>query len=237
MTGWPVELRGVTESVVTTLGPNERYNVAALGIHAPSRDGRATTDTPDDGTQETSSDIPDGTQETSSDSGARARTWGRTRTRRNFEARGEGYVQFLRDPVLFVDAALDIREVEEPVIDSADAWVRVRVERIGAGRDGGTEWVDWRLTPVESETRRQVVPTFNRGYAAVVEATVASSRLAVDAYDTEKLRERIAYFDQVARRCGGPEERAAFDRLYDVVDELDRDGTAASSRKSEDDRT
>ena len=29
---WPVELAGVTESVVTTLGPNGRWNVAALGL-------------------------------------------------------------------------------------------------------------------------------------------------------------------------------------------------------------
>ncbi len=33
--GWPVELRGVTETVVATLGPNEKWNMAALGLHAP----------------------------------------------------------------------------------------------------------------------------------------------------------------------------------------------------------
>jgi len=32
---WPVELRGVTESLVTTLGPNDRWNVAVPGLHAP----------------------------------------------------------------------------------------------------------------------------------------------------------------------------------------------------------
>lgn len=195
MTDWPVALRGVTESVVTTLGPNDRYNVAALGIHAPSADAdeRETGDHP------------------------RARTWGRTRTRRNFEARGEGHVQFLRDPVVFVDAALGIRERNRPVLESADAWVRVEVERLDSGRDGGTEWVDWRLRAADAETRRRVVPAFNRGYAAVVEATVAASRLDVDAYDTERLRERIAYFERVARRCGGHAERVAFERLHDLA--------------------
>ena len=29
---WPVEVTGVTESIVTTLGPNGRWNVAALGL-------------------------------------------------------------------------------------------------------------------------------------------------------------------------------------------------------------
>ena len=198
MTDWPVRLRGVTESVVTTLGPNELYNVAALGLNAPS----------DDRTPTPTADRPH----------ARARTWGRTRTWRNFEERGEGYVQFTRDPVLFVDAALDIRETEHPVLADADAWVRVDVERIDAGSEGGTQWVDWRLVPVECEVRRRVVPAFDRGYAAVVEATVAASRLDVDGYDTDTLRERIDYFERVATRCGGPAEQAAFERFHELVD-------------------
>lgn len=190
MSGWPVPLRGVTESVVTTLGPNDRYNAAPLGIHAPEEAGAS----------------------------PRARTWGRTRTWRNFTERGEGWVQFLRDPVVFTEAALGIHEVDEPVLDGADAWVRVAVEQLDTGQEGGTEWVDWRLDPVDHGVRRRTVPTFNRGYAAVVEATVAASRLDVEAYDTDRLRERIDYFEAVARRAGGPAEQAAFERLYELVE-------------------
>ena len=202
MSDWPVRLRGVTESVVTTLGPNNRYNVAALGIHAPT-----------DGAAGDPVDIGD------ADGGdARARTWGRTRTWRNFTERGEGYVQFVRDPVLFVDATMGIREVDDPVLADAAAWVRVSVEQTDAGSEGGTQWVDWQLVPVESTVRRRVVPAFDRGYAAVVEATVAASRLDVDAYDTETLRGRIEYFERVGRRCGGPAVEAAFDRFGELVD-------------------
>ena len=201
MSDWPVRLRGVTESVVTTLGPNNRYNVAALGIHAPNEGAGGDA------------------AENSADGGyARARTWGRTRTWRNFTERGEGYVQFVRDPVLFVDATMGIREVDDPVLADAAAWVRVSVEQTGAGSEGGTQWVDWRLVPVESNVRRRVVPAFDRGYAAVVEATVAASRLDVDAYDTETLRDRIEYFESVGRRCGGPAVEAAFDRFDELVD-------------------
>ena len=201
MSDWPVRLRGVTESVVTTLGPNNRYNVAALGIHAPTDGAGAAGDGVDIG-----------------DGHARARTWGRTRTWRNFTERGEGYVQFVRDPVLFVDATMGIREVDDPVLADAAAWVRVSVEQTGAGSEGGTQWVDWRLVPVESDVRRRVVPAFDRGYAAVVEATVAASRLDVDAYDTETLRDRIDYFEQVGRRCGSPAVQAAFERFHELVD-------------------
>jgi len=180
---WPVELRGVTESVVTTLGPNGRWNVAALGLFA----GDPVT----------------------------ARTWGRTRTWRNFTERGGGYVQFSADPVDFVDAACSIREEDEPVLSSADAWVRVGVEPVDRGTEGDTQWVEWELMPVESTVERETVPTTNRGYYAVVEATVAASRLDVPGYDAAALRDRIEYFERVVERCGGPRERSAFDRFLE----------------------
>ena len=186
---WPVRLRGVTETVVTTLGPNDRYNVAALGVFAP-----------------TAGEPP------------RARTWGRTRTWRNFDAGREACVQFVRDPVVFVDAALAVREHPGPVLPAADAWVHVRPERCDAGSEGETRWVEWRLHATDSETRRRVVPAFNRGHAAVVEATVAASRLEVPSYDTDELRERLRYLEGVTERCGGPREQAAFERLRELVE-------------------
>lgn len=186
---WPVGLRGVTESVVTTLGPNDRWNVAALGINAPRDDGPAT-----------------------------ARTWGRTRTWRNFAERGEGYVQFTTDPVDFAEAALTVREEEGPVLDSADAWARVDVIWAAEGVEGETQWVEWELRPVESTLERERVPTINRGFNAVVEATVAASRLDVPAYDAATLLDRLAYFESVVERCGGERERAAFDVLSEQVD-------------------
>ena len=183
---WPVDLTGVTESVVTTLGPNGKWNVAALGLHA----GDPVT----------------------------ATTFGNTRTRRNFHRRSEGYVQFTRDPVVFVDAALAIREEVDPVLDAADAWVEVTVEQVAVDESDGTRQETWELTPVDAGVDRETVPTIDRGVAAVVEATVAASRLDVDAYDAAELRSRLAYFEEVARTCGGSREREAFDRLRDLVD-------------------
>jgi len=185
-TDWPVELSGVVESVVTTLGPNDRWNVAALGLHA----GDPVT----------------------------ARTYGRTRTWRNFRERGGGVVQFTRDPVDFVDAALSVRELDGPVLDSADAWVEVSTERVGIDREGDTEVVTWELRPVDSGVERRVVPTTSRGFSAVVEATVAASRLDVPDYDRETLLDRLAYFEGVVETAGGEHERSAFERIDDLVD-------------------
>lgn len=183
---WPVDLRGVTESVVTTLGPNDLWNVAALGLFA----GDPVT----------------------------ATTWGNTRTRRNFHRRGEGHVQFGRDPVDFVDAALSIEEREEPILESSDAWVRVAVESIEEGEEDGTGWERWALRPIDSRVVRRRVPTIDRGFAAVIEATVAASRLGVEGYDDDELRRRLAWCESIVDRAGGVRERAAFDRIREHAD-------------------
>lgn len=206
---WPVDLRGVTETLVTTEGPDGRWNVAPLGVHAPEDDRKGGENHPT------------------------ARTWGRTRTWRNFREQGEGYVHFTRDPELFVEAALGIVEQDGPILSGADAWVRVDVEKIESrqegetrgehstrdGHEGETLWTDWRLLACESEIQSRRIHSFNRGYAAVVEATVAASRLDVDTYDTDTLRERIAYLEDVCQRCGGPPEQAAFERLRELIDD------------------
>ena len=188
--GWPVTLDGVTESVVTTHGPNDRWNVAALGLHAPAGGVSPGETTP-----------------------VEAVTWGNTRTRRNFHRREEGVVQFVSDPRDFVDAALTIREEATPILDSADAWVRVSVDPIDEGTEGDTDWERWRLTPGSGGVRRTRPFTINRAFYAVVDATVAASRLDVPAYDTDTLLDRLAYFSTVVERCGGTAEREAFARL------------------------
>ncbi|MDB9233707.1 DUF447 domain-containing protein [Halorubrum ezzemoulense] len=194
--GWPVPLRGVTESVVTTRGPNDRWNVAALGVHAPDEPDEPVT----------------------------ARTYGRTRTWRNFAERGGGVVQFTVDPRTFVDAALTVRETDDPVLPSADAWVEVRAEEVAVEAEGETTIRTWELSPVESAVVAERVPTVNRGFGAVVDATVAASRLDVPSFDTAELLDRLRYFADVVERCGGPAEREAFDRIDEATGWRERDG-------------
>lgn len=186
--GWPVALRGVTESVVTTLGPNGRWNVAALGLRAPEESGEPVT----------------------------ATTWGNTRTRRNFHQRGGGVVQFVSDPREFVSAAMTVREEDAPVLDAAHAWAEVEVRRVDGGERGGTRWEEWELRPAEVRVVSETVPTINRGFAAVIDATVAASRLDVPAYDTDELLSRLAYFADTVERCGGAAEKEAFETIDEV---------------------
>ncbi|KAB1193564.1 DUF447 family protein [Haloferax sp. MBLA0076] len=204
---WPVELRGVTESVVATLGPNDLWNLAALGLHAP-----------DD------SDEPDGPDGT-----VTATTWGNTRTRRNFHRQGGGVVQFVTDPMDFVEAAMTIREAQSPVLDSADAWAEVEATHVDSGDDGGTQWEKWELRPVDAAVESTRPFTINRGFGAVVDATVAASRLDVPTFDTDVLLDRLAYFAETVEKCGGPRECEAFARIDEVTGWRER----ASQRRNE----
>ncbi|QSW98900.1 DUF447 domain-containing protein [Haloterrigena alkaliphila] len=206
---WPVPLSGVTETVVATRGPNGLWNFAALGVFAPDGETCDEDHAGDDGPA--ANDASDGGR--AANEYVTARTWGRTRTRGNFHRRGEGYVQFVDDPVVFADAALSIVEREEPLLESASAWVRVAVDPLESGTDAGTEWEEWALRLLESAVESTRVPTVDRGFGAVVEATVAASRLGVAGYDDDELRERLAYCASVVDRAGGPREREALERV------------------------
>ncbi len=156
-----------------------------------------------------------------------ARTWGNTRTRRNFERTGTGNIHFTDDSILFVEAALSIEERDEPILPEAAAWVTVDVEHRAAGTTGGTEWAEWALVPRNAGVQRTEVPTINRGYNAVIEATVAASRLNVEAYSTQELLERLAFFRSVVEQCGGEREQEAFRRLVGLIaDDLPSDSVS-----------
>lgn len=139
-----------------------------------------------------------------------ARTWGPTRTRDNLTREGTGFVQFVTDPVVFVNAALEIVEPSSPVLDDASAAVEVRVIERETGRTRGTSWVDWEFIPESVRVVDRCVPVINRGFNAVIEASVAASRLSVDAYDTTALRDRITWLGTIVDRCGSERDQEAF---------------------------
>jgi Uncharacterized conserved protein len=100
------------------------------------------------------------------------------------------------------------------VLPNAEAWVEVSAVTVETGDDEGTEWERWELSPTGSGTVEREGPrTINRGFYAVVDATVAASRLDVPAFDTDTLLNRLAYFETVVEKTGGPRERVAFETL------------------------
>ena len=227
---WPVELLGVTESVVATLGPNDRWNFAALGLHAPKMEAE-----PDAAEESSAAEEPDAAEESSAVEGpVTARTYGRTRTWRNFSERGGGVVQFTVDPREFVDAALTVYEADDRLLPNADAWVEVTASEVDREAMGETTVRTWALDPVESAVRTERVPTINRGFSAVVDAAVAASRLDVPSVETAALLDRLRYAADVVDRCGGPAEREAFARIDEATGWRGRgDDTAADETDSD----
>lgn len=180
-----VHFDGIVETIVTTPQTERAWNVAALGVWSP-----------DDGEP------------------LRARTWGNTRTRRNFERTGTGVLHLTDDPVAFARAALEVWERPSPTIESAAATTRVAATRV----EEGTDWVEWELASAPWEVTDRSVPTPNRGFGAVVEMTVAASRLDVPGYDEDCLQRRLSYFHGVAERCGGPAVQEACERIVAATD-------------------
>lgn len=193
MTGWSPLYGRITETVSVTEG-GDGFNVAPMGV--VRRGG-------DDG-----DDCGDGGCEVF------ARLWRGSDTLENVRETGRVVVNFTRDPVVYVESALDDADgrVVDGRLEGADAWIRCSAEREGTERDGEVE--RWRLNAVETEVETRRVYAVNRGFNAVVEAAVDATRLGF----RPELRERVERNAEVALKCGGPREERAVEVLKQHVD-------------------
>ena len=130
-----------------------------------------------------------------------ARTWGRTRTRENFSKGRDAYVHFVRDSVLFAEAALCIKEQKGPHIEGSYAWAEVEAISTGMGKEKGVEWEDWNINIRESQIVKKEVPILNRWHNAIIEATVIASRLRIS-QNREKDLQNIESLLKIAEKCG-----------------------------------
>jgi hypothetical protein len=215
---WPLPVDGVTEAVVATPTPADDWAIAALGLH-PGDPVTARTW----GATRTRRNLDRLVERAASaDGGDRDRMPAPDTFApgpRTADGADPGaVVQFLTDPVAFVRASLGRWTAAEPVVDAATAWVAVGVERVAMGTEDGTEWVDWALHPGPSVVLERGVPVLRRGTAAVVEATVAASRLGVPGEPDEVLRARLDQHAAVVRRTGSGRDRVAMERLAELVD-------------------
>ncbi|MDZ7730096.1 MAG: DUF447 family protein [Natrialbaceae archaeon] len=124
---------------------------------------------------------------------------------------GPDTFQSTTDPVVFVDAALAIVERDAPIHERSQAWAHVTAESIEVGPNG--DWEQWALTPVEATVETRTVPTINRGFGAVIEASVAASRLEIPATDRATSSDGSRTVRAVIERTGGPREREALEHI------------------------
>ena len=130
------------------------------------------------------------------------------------------------DPVLYVETAFgDLPEsafCEEVVagrtvdrLCAAEAWVmfECQVER----STGEASVVS--LMPVKEEVISTVIRPFNRGFAAVIDATVHATRYVVNR--DPALYQMIQYNFRIIKKCGDVKEQEALFILNEIVKKVD----------------
>lgn len=109
---------------------------------------------------------------------------------------------------------VDIDWKKFPVLKSAISWVVFRCTNI----KDTEQTVISDLIPLGAgfcEANRRATPAPNRGFNAVLEATVHATRYQLTG--EEKYLELIRHYESLASRCGGESEKKAMKLLYEVL--------------------
>lgn len=134
-------------------------------------------------------------------------------------------VNIVYDPLLFVRSTFFDLELSEfdyvsskglnfPVLKEAAAWVIF--ECLDVKNTEQALVAD--LVPIEAgfnEANRKDLPVPNRGFNAVLEATVHATRYQLT--KEEKYLELIRHYETLASKCGGEKEKKAMKLLYEVL--------------------
>jgi uncharacterized protein len=74
------------------------------------------------------------------------------------------------------------------------------------------------LTPVIAKIARCTVPVYNRGFSAVVEATIVGTRLRF--YKGDEGIKKIREYDEIVKKCGSPTDIEAMKKLKEILNVL-----------------
>ncbi|MHB8103879.1 MAG: DUF447 domain-containing protein [Methanosarcina sp.] len=108
-----------------------------------------------------------------------------------------------------------VRGLSFPILKEAAAWVIF--ECINVKNTDQALVAD--LVPIEAgfnEANRKDLPVPNRGFNAVLEATVHATRYQLSG--DEKYLELIRHYETLASKCGGENEKKAMKLLYKVLE-------------------
>ena len=178
---------GISEVIVTTLSKDGVPNAAPIGLHC--KDGRFLL-----------------------------RLFN-SKTLDNILEQPVAVANIVDDPVLFVRSALSDIEPDEfeliegfPVLKGALAWIRFECK---CRRGEGISVVE--LTPVGSDIIHRTVKPINRGFNAVIEASVDATRYVI--FREQKYLDSIGDYDKLVKKCGGAREKEAMRMLYELIGE------------------
>ncbi len=135
-------------------------------------------------------------------------------TRRFVKKTGVLYVNVISDPIIFVISAFEdlsedfFESLEPPIIRDALSWIKFK-----ARLDRNFAYLSF----VDGEVLRKDVRAVNRGFNAVIEATIHGTRYIISG--SKELRDKIEYYGRIVERCGGKREKEAYKLLLNYISE------------------
>jgi hypothetical protein len=121
------------------------------------------------------------------------------------------------DPMLFAEAALAdlpeecfVRREGALTLRDAESWALFKCDTYRL------DIIIAEVKFVKGEVLRKEFRACNRGVNLVVEAAIDATRYL--ALNTDCYMDDIRKLDRIIRRCGGPRERQAMDRLWDLLE-------------------
>jgi len=176
---------GISEVIFTTISPDDVPNSAPMGLH--NRDGRLFVRIYNSKTQE------------------------------NIIKKPIAAANIVDDPVLFVQSALSDVEPERfeyvegfPVLKDALGWILFDCKYKKGKNISVVE-----LSPINGKINTQNIKPVNRGFNAVIEASIHATRYVV--FREQKYLEHIEYYNSIVKKCGGAREKEAMDLLYELI--------------------
>ncbi len=173
--------RGISEVIATTISESGEPNAAPIGII--------------------------------SDGNLSARIYTNTQTYANIKATKKMVANIVDDPLLFVLSALmkfpldEIRmEKGYPVLKSANAW-----SVFDCSMEDSPQCATVNLRPLKKKILKRSIQPVNRGFNAVIEATIYATRYLV-LKDPKYLR-WINHCEDIVIKCGGEREKEAMQKL------------------------
>lgn len=121
------------------------------------------------------------------------------------------------DPVLFVQSALSDIEAGRfesvdgfPVLGEAQGWIL-----FGCKCKKGEEISVVELSPVKGKINQLKLQPVNRGFNAVIEASIHATRYVI--LKEQKYLKCIKYYNTIVNKCGGAREKDAMRLLYEAI--------------------
>lgn len=176
---------GISEVIITTISPEGVPNAAPIGLHR--KGGRLF-----------------------------ARIYN-SKTLENIMSKPTAVANITDDPLLFVQSALSDIEPEKfefvdafPVLAGANGWILFDCQCKKSDRISIVE-----MSPVNGKTNKLKIKPVNRGFNAVIEATVHATRYVL--LHEKKILDQINYYNTIVKKCGSSRDNDAMRLLYELI--------------------